>query len=221
MNFIKTLTIVLALNFSAIYAVETSAEIIKFNPEQHKEAVLKIIEDDAAYLAYETLGSPKGTTEKYLISPKYTTNVLVKDGAVIGFINYISVDWTFLTFNLGRVAMIHLMGVDKNHRREGYGKLLFNHAVTELNKSNVPKVLLFVKKENTNAIRLYEQAGFNCPFDSNMQKSMPQLIYEKKFDVPEHLLPQGNVIQRYPKTALTALSAGTAAALYYHYCGSK
>lgn len=229
-NFTKILILTLIFNFFSTYTIEKNIEIIKFNPEQHKEDVLKIIKNDAKYLTYEALGYPQGTTEKYLTSSKYKTDVLLIDSKVIGFINYISYDLSLLTFNFGRHGIIHLMAIDKNHRKKGYGKLLFNHAITELNKCYVPIITVSVKKDNKAAIKLYEQAGFENTLENSLAsirtenpelykkiyESMQDLYYTKKFDVPEYLLPKGNLIQRYPKTSLAILAAGTSAVSYYY-----
>jgi ribosomal protein S18 acetylase RimI-like enzyme len=52
------------------------------------------------------------------------------------------------------------MAVDRNHRRKGIGALLMDHAVREARDRDLAAVGLDVRRDNTDAIRLYERQGF-------------------------------------------------------------
>lgn len=206
-KFLLVITLLTTTNYTnAIVTIE------RFQPDRDKKAVLRIMQEDADLLTYESMGYAAGTTEKYIMSKNYTTDVLCEDGKTVGFINYIDQNVTLLTFHLFRQGLIHLMGVDKEYRRKGYGKMLLEHAIDELKNRNVPKIVLAVNKDNSSARELYQKTGFRCIIPDDMHDHLPQLFYERRFDIPAELLPQGNIIQRHPKASLSMLALAMLAA---------
>lgn len=136
---------------------ETS--ITPYNHERDYEAVKAILEADSKDLLYP--GQPLEYTARYLTSPKYKTDVLRVNGQTIGFVNYCVYDATLLWFiNLGRVSILHLLGINKEHRRKGYAQLLSEHAIESCKKDGASVIQLQTKVENTAARTLYEKLGF-------------------------------------------------------------
>lgn len=185
--------------FVNLHAAQVIIE--KYQPNRDHDMIVKILNDYPVYLRYEHIGYKPGTTEKYLTSPKYITDVLRVDGKTVGFINYGVWDITLLTFNFGRVGLIHLMGVDKEYQRKGYGRMLFQHAVENLKDRNTPVIMLSTKADNVNAIALYEKEGFLCLLSPYHRANAQDLFFTRKVDVAADKLPKGNIIQRYPKTS--------------------
>ena len=216
------LVLYLSTCFLPMMAMESCIE--RYQPELDHTAVRNILDENYETLTHEEMGYSQGTTEKYLTNPNYITDVLRKDGETIGFVNYVAYEPKFLTFHFGRRGFIHLMGVAKKHLRRGYGLALLQHAVAELKDRNVQGVALMVKRGNVGARSLYEKAGFVCPVKPQFRDVVPQLIYQRSFDVPSELLPQGNIIQRYPKTSLAVASLAVLFFVYrknvLNYCGN-
>lgn len=175
-----------------------------YDRERDGAAVTKILNDFPAFLKYEvTQQAPEGTTEKYLSSSKYITNVLRVDDKTVGFINFCAYNHDILSFHVGRYGLIHLMGVDKDHQSKGYGSALIDHAIAGLEKLNAPNIRLTVEKENSKALQLYKKKGFISQ----------GYWHELRLNIPADRIPQGNIIQRYPLTSLSV--AALAAGLWY------
>jgi ribosomal-protein-alanine N-acetyltransferase len=67
----------------------------------------------------------------------------------------------FVIFHVaGTNCEVYNIAVDARHARTGIGKQLMNTVVNESLKRYASKVLLEVRKSNTNAIRFYEGFGF-------------------------------------------------------------
>ena len=100
---------------------------------------------------------------QYIESKKYITDVLRVNGQTVGFVNYCVHDPHFLTFYLGRQALVHLIGIDKEHQGKGYGTRLLKHAMSALEQLQAPTITLSVKKDNTRARSLYQKViiGYN------------------------------------------------------------
>jgi ribosomal protein S18 acetylase RimI-like enzyme len=226
-NYITTiLTLVLiVLVQSNAYAMHENAEIVPFQEERDFPAIQKILNDYPGELRYESLGYAAGTTEKYIKSPKYKTDVLRVDDTTVGFVNYAADNFTLLTFHLNRYGVLHLLGVDKDHQKQGFGKLLVRHAVKELEKLKAPNLSLTVKRDNIAARTLYEKEGFATRF-ADLSHLPPELQakfatlpmpYTKNLDIPADELPKGNIIQQYPGTSLAIGAASLGALAYYKY----
>ncbi|MEE9189308.1 MAG: GNAT family N-acetyltransferase [Candidatus Neomarinimicrobiota bacterium] len=52
--------------------------------------------------------------------------------------------------------------VDKDYRKKGLGKLIINKAINVAKELSIPILTLYVNTENSAAINLYKQAGFNA-----------------------------------------------------------
>jgi ribosomal protein S18 acetylase RimI-like enzyme len=198
-NILKTGFFVLLSSFVlVIHAENWSIEL--YQPERDGQVVRQILKDNQQNLTYESRGDPAGTTEKYLESKKYTTEVLRVNGKTIGFVNYTAYNFELLTFFISRRGLIHLIGIDKNEQSKGYGKLLFQHAVRELKKQKIQYILLSVNRENSIARSLYEKEGFCL-----METYSPIVLYILMIDLPADQLPKGNIIQRHPRISLAAV----------------
>jgi ribosomal protein S18 acetylase RimI-like enzyme len=57
-------------------------------------------------------------------------------------------------------AYISDVAVRSSHRRRGIATLLLEHAIAEAQRQRLRSVCLFVKANNTSALRLYQQHGF-------------------------------------------------------------
>lgn len=181
--------------------------VIKPYKEERDYAAVQQILSDYPSLTYEALGKSEGTTEKYLSSSKYITDVLRVDDQTVGFINYCAHNFELLTFHIKRSGMIHLLGIDQRHQRKGYGQMLLTHAVSKLEELKVPQIFLTVKRDNSAARRLYEKTGFVCMIPIEAQVTMSDLFYSRMISIPVEELPQGNCIQRYPKSWLALMVA--------------
>ncbi|TDQ33725.1 GNAT family N-acetyltransferase [Aureibacillus halotolerans] len=73
-----------------------------------------------------------------------------------------------------KVGAIEYIGVAKEYRMKGYGKILLNQALTFLfDELNIDEVSICVEKENTAAIQLYLSVGFFV--DHAMESSVLKL----------------------------------------------
>ena len=207
-----------------LQGMEPTVTIERYQPARDRQAVLQIIKDNYHFLAYESIGQKEGTTEKYLTSSKYTTDVLRVGDTTVGFVNHVAYNFTIFTFHVFRRGLINLIGVDKAFERKGYGTQLLRHAVSELEKLKTPAIGLAVNRNNKKAIALYEKEGFTCSLSPQVieaqKKAFPPQVLEKMpvfyvrtLNIPKSELPQGNIIQRYPKTSLVLAVAGIGSAV--------
>jgi len=174
--------------------------IVPYDKSRDFYAIEAILQDNRTLLMYEALGSPEGTTQKHLDSPKYLTYVLRVDDVTVGFINYAAYDINFFTFHFGRYGLIHLLGVEKQQQGKGYGRQLLEYALADLINLKVSRINVAVKKENLRAIGLYKKANFICSITPELAARLPSdmplvMNFETGilFDVS-----RGNSIQRYP-----------------------
>lgn len=206
---------ILALKLTVIFNLQSAEPIIeKYQAERDQAAVAKILDDNPSKLRYESVNMPAGSTEKYLTDDKYITDVLRVGDKTVGFINYAAFDSSFLTFYLGRSGLVHLLGVEKEYQRKGYGTQLLRNAISEIEKRNVPEVMIAAKKNDKVAIALYEKEGFVCIVPEHVRQYLPNLYLTRKLNFSADKLPKGNLIQQYPKTALT-LATATASGLLF------
>jgi ribosomal protein S18 acetylase RimI-like enzyme len=210
--------------FLLLYTFAVKCEVLVmaielYEASRDKEAVQKIVNESPA-IQCEALGSPPGTTQKYIESSKYITKVLRVNNKTMGFVNYLVKDLSFLTFYITRVGFINLIGIDKDYRGKGYGKILMQETISHLKQLNVPSIFLFTKEDNENAVGLYKNVGFKAITTFPMEKSMitKELtiasIYRLKLDIPVDHLPKGNIIQQHPHLSLTLASLGIGGLFY-------
>jgi ribosomal protein S18 acetylase RimI-like enzyme len=184
-----------------------------YQSELDYPAIEKILQT-YPHITYEAMGYAKGTTKRYLESDKYQTDVLIYNNQTVGFVNYTSYNWHFLTFFLGRYGLIHLIGIDQEYQNKGFGSQLLQHALQKLEEQKTPTISLMVKSDNINAQKLYEKEGFTCPIPKNQRHLVSQLAYQKSINISPDELPQGNIIQQYPRTFMTTILVGCGAAAY-------
>ncbi len=189
--------------------------IERYQQQRDGTAVQKIL-TAFPHLTYESRGYAAGTTEKYLVSPKYATDVLRVDGKTVGFVNYAAYDMNILSFHIARHGLLHLIGVDTEHQKKGYGTLLLDHAIEELKKLNAPNIILAVQSDNINAQKLYEKKNFQCPMQTRIKGK--DFYYRLKLDIPSDRLERGNILQRRPKASLSL--AAFVMLLWYYQFGS-
>lgn len=172
-----------------------NVQIVPFEAERDFSAIQKILSDHP-YLTYESEGQPAGTTEKYIKSSKYKTDVLQAESTTVGFVNYAALDG----YSGG---LLHLIGVDKEYQKRGFGKRLLSHAVKELEKLRLSSIFLMVKRDNIAARSLYEREGFvtrvadlsHLPQEMQASLAVLPMSYTKQLDIPTDELPQDNVFQ--------------------------
>lgn len=169
--------------FVLLISLASQAENIsieQFSSDRDMPVAEKILLDNYSTLTYEAMGYPEGTTKKYLNSPRYTTKVLRVEDQTAGFINYVVVEPPFLLkWFMTKKGLIHLMGVDMDCKRKGYGQILLMHALEDLKSRGLKTATLAVKAENIAARRLYEKEGFNCSLPKESEKYFKDLFYNK------------------------------------------
>ncbi len=193
------------LFFASTYGSDDSipkkATIEFYDHARDAKAVSSIIEKTA-----ETLCMSPMTTEdlmKYVESKNYQTKVMRVDGSTIGFINYVDTTRSFLTFNIPflNYHYINAFAIDPGFQKKGYGSHFLSSVTSEIEQQQKTKgIRLNVKTDNIPARCLYKKVGFEPMAESPLFCSMV-----KESDVPASELPQGNIIQRHPKTALALL----------------
>ncbi len=210
--------------------VGSQATFEKHDASRDWPAVEEIIKDNASYLAYESLSFPEGTTKKYIESKKYITTVARMNDKTVGFVNYTVSNVSFLTFHIARPGIIHLLGVAAGYQKKGIGRTLLESACKDLETQKAQYISLFVNVDNDDARALYEKCGFKNLYEAVVKDERSlltvkqlldkvgypfQLQYRKETNTPANKLPQGNIIQRNPKTSLALVSVAVAA--YYGF----
>ena len=147
--------------------------IVPYDDYRDRQAILSIIDACPHYLSYEFAGKPAGTTEKYLTNQNHFTFVLRKNGRTIGFINY---EYS----SNKRQGSIYLLGVNRNNQGKGYGRMLLEYALKNLQELNALEVSLTVNHDNKNAHSLYEKAGFTAVSKSSQLRIW---CYTKKLGI--------------------------------------
>lgn len=158
--FLKLLSAAVLLTATLSNAMESPrAIIVPYDHGRDFPAVKAIMEADSAHLLYP--GQPLEYTARYLTSQKYKTDVIRVNDATVGFVNYCVYDATFLwIFDLGRTGLLHLLGVQKEHRRKGYAKKLAEHVIEYSKQERAIKIVIQTTMDNDGALKLYEKLGF-------------------------------------------------------------
>lgn len=208
-----SLTFAFCMIMSYSHAMNNEIKIEPYQSERDYPAIEKILKD-FPILTYEQWGKPEGTTKRYLESENYHTDVLIYNNQTVGFVNYIAYNWHFLTFFLKRYGFIHIIGIDQEYQKKGFGSQLLQHALQKLEEQKTPIISLMVNSDNINAQKLYEKEGFTCPTPKNQRHLVSQLTYQKSINISPDELPQGNIIQQYPRTFLATVLIGCGTAAY-------
>jgi len=95
--------------------------------------------------------SKEGIT-KYLKRNPKTCFIAKENNKVVGVL---------LSGHDGRRGYIHHTAVNINHRNEGIGKDLVNHAIEALSKQGINKVAFVVFKKNEIGNKFWEKLGFS------------------------------------------------------------
>jgi ribosomal protein S18 acetylase RimI-like enzyme len=222
MNFVKNIfTLSVICISSVLYAQDNHITIEPYQAERDKEAVIKIIKDHPQELDYSSIGYAQDYTEKFLDSANYITEVIRVNNVTVGFVNYKIWEITVLTFNLGRTGLLHLLGIDKDYQHQGLGRLLLQHALAKMKACYPALIMINTKRHNTLAQHLYEKEGFKLVYPNATDTTSQDFIYTMQFEIPAGKMPQGNIIQRYPKTTLAAIGGISTGALLWWLYGSK
>ena len=205
----------LSISLCLIVAVINTSEQTSIEPYNHNRdfvAVQQILDTNQNYLRYESMGFPQDTTEQYIESHNFSTDVLRVNNQTVGFVNYHMEHLTLLTFYIHSAGCIHLLGIDFEHQGKGYGKKLMLHAIEKMEQNNMASASIAVKKSNTKAQKLYESCGFTIAISLD-----DDFYYKKNLDVPEDKLPQGNIIQRNKKISTAIASLAIAGLVSWNY----
>ncbi len=188
---------------------KSEAIITLYNAARDRQAVRAIIEETADTLMIFPM--PIDEVMKAIESPNYKTKVVLLEGKVVGFINYVDCTRTFLTFLVSNRYLINSFALAKDAQGKGYGSQLFSSVLDEIEASqSVVDVFLFVKSSNEIARNLYAKSGFV------LDAEIPDIcIMSKKMATSTDKLPKGNLIQRYPKTSLALAAVAYCAYKYY------
>ncbi len=121
-------------------------EILRAEEKDVKE-ILPLIQREFSYA--------KMTAEKALhrIHKKnFRLFKAVENKKIIGFLELEKLDYN--------TARINGLSVNAEQRKKGFGKQLIEFAIGYLKKKNIRRILLLVKQSNTEAKKLYAEAGF-------------------------------------------------------------
>jgi diamine N-acetyltransferase len=98
------------------------------------------------------------------VLPQCIPLVIYNDNEIVGYLMY-GLDEKKDSY------WIHIMMIDEKYQGKGYAKESFQKLLSEIKKDkNVHKMILAVNKENTNAVKIYENLGFKFNgqrFDEN------------------------------------------------------
>jgi ribosomal protein S18 acetylase RimI-like enzyme len=157
---LKLLAVATLLISTFSQSIESAQVTISpYDHERDYSAVKAILEADSKDLLYPD--QPLEYTVRYLTSSKYKTNVLRVNDETVGFVNYCVYDAKILwIYTWDRVSVLHLLGIDKEHRRKGYAKLLSEHAIEFCKNDGASYIALQTKPDNASARNLYEHLGF-------------------------------------------------------------
>ena len=132
---------------------EPESSIAPYNHDRDYAAIKAIMEAEGKLFLYPN--QPLEYTVKFFTSDKYKTDVLRVNDTTVGFINY-----TVYDIPGKRIAMLHLLGVDKDHRRKGYAKQLSELVIEYGKNDGADQVFLMTKTDLTGVRKLYEKLGF-------------------------------------------------------------
>ncbi len=166
-------SLALLLLISSITLCVSKAPVMRpYQKETDQQALIAIIMQSPQYLLGEEWGATKeeqlAKAKKYLESDKYRTLVLEIDKEPVGFVNY-----CVYPIPKETIAMLHLLGVSKDHKRQGYGTLLANKALEAIKKEKPAYIMLSVMSKNKPAIALYEKLGFKPLYATPMVGNVP------------------------------------------------
>lgn len=105
---------------------------------------------------------PKEYFEKVLSDANNLNYVYVKSKKIVGVLNATLQHTNPLPIIKPRTYyFIENIVVDKNHRRKGIAKKLFNYLTLKAKENNIDSIELNVWSFNTEAIKFYESMGMN------------------------------------------------------------
>ena len=105
---------------------------------------------------------PKEYFEKVLSDANNLNYVYVKSKKIVGVLNATLQHTNPLPIIKPRTYyFIENLVVDKNHRRKGIAKKLFNYLTLKAKENNIDSIELNVWSFNTEAIKFYESMGMN------------------------------------------------------------
>ena len=105
---------------------------------------------------------PKEYFEKVLSDANNLNYVYVENKKIVGVLNATLQHTNPLPIIKARTYyFIENLVVDKNHRRKGIAKKLFNYLTLKAKENNIDSIELNVWSFNTEAIKFYESMGMN------------------------------------------------------------
>lgn len=159
---IKYLTL-LALCFCPLLSAMNQPYVIeRYNDQRDRAAVSQLIKQSPGELTPPNQPMDDSVALKWCASknPDITTMVLRKDNETIGFVNYYVTNLNILWCHKMPVnTVLHLLAVDERYQRQGYGRILVEHALNDLQKY-LPTTALATRKNNHNAHAFYTALGF-------------------------------------------------------------
>lgn len=84
-------------------------------------------------------------------NPFSNVYVVEEDGEIIGYFDY----WI-----LYEQAQIATIGTNKAYQKKGYGQMMLDYIIEDVNQNGCEVITLEVRVSNEKAIRLYEKNGF-------------------------------------------------------------
>ncbi len=137
---------------------------VKFRPARSSDlaTVIALLADDKLGVNRESFEGSSQAYEQAFAEidgdPNNMIYVAEDDGLVIGCLQVTFI--ANLTFKGGRRALIEAVRVADSHQGQGLGKRLMEHAIDLARERGCKIVQLTSNKERADAIRFYEQLGF-------------------------------------------------------------
>lgn len=146
------------------YHQKNHGPIYNFNPATDMEPVITIFNQDFDWLTANKDCSPRFLFKNrtYDNNPTHFGSLVIKvlkeGDKIAGFTSYYKE-----TPQQGRILFV---GVGREFRGKGYGKILTQHAMDELLKMGVEHLALWTRVDNYPAQKIYKSLGFVEMFDS-------------------------------------------------------
>jgi ribosomal protein S18 acetylase RimI-like enzyme len=115
--------------------------------------------DDSFEVKDKIVGRFARELQNRIDDPNYRLAVVELNGELVGYcLSYISKKPYF--FKLGKFGFIGDLYIEKNKRRNGYGRLLVDDAIEFFTRKRVEQIELLVADDNVNTIKFWEKMGY-------------------------------------------------------------
>ena len=141
------------------------------------------------YITYEHIDDEfniekliKGFPE-YIKNPDYDLYMIKQDGKNVGIVELGHYDEAYKEDMTG-IGEIRTLHISKPYQGQGIGRTVLHFAFDELKKRGYTTICLWVKKQNSRAIAIYEKYGFfKTIYDcTETGDGAPSMIMEKILD---------------------------------------